>query len=55
MKASLGGGGKGTRIIREERHFKDELEAWKIESIKNFGDDHIIFEKYIERPRHIEL
>lgn len=55
LKASLGGGGKGMRIIRDCRHFKDELEAAKREAIKNFSDDHIIIEKYIEKPRHIEV
>ena len=55
MKASLGGGGKGMRIIRDSKHFKEELEAAKRESLKNFSDDHVIIEKYIEKPRHIEV
>lgn len=55
LKASLGGGGKGMRIIRDEKHFKEGLESAKRESIKSFGDDHVIIEKYIEKPRHIEV
>ena len=55
LKASLGGGGKGMRIIRNPKHFKEELEAAKRESMKNFSDDHVIIEKYIEKPRHIEV
>jgi 3-methylcrotonyl-CoA carboxylase alpha subunit len=43
------------RIIRDPKHFKEELEAAKRESKKNFGDDHVIIEKYIEKPRHIEV
>lgn len=55
LKASLGGGGKGMRIIRDEKHFNEGLESAKRESIKSFGDDHVIIEKYIEKPRHIEV
>src|SRR5438067_5328187 len=55
IKASLGGGGKGMRIIREEKEFKEGLESAKRESIKSYGDDHVIVEKYIEKPRHIEV
>ena len=55
LKASLGGGGKGMRIIRDEKNFKEGLESAKRESIKSFGDDHVIIEKYIEKPRHIEV
>jgi len=55
LKASLGGGGKGMRIIRNEKEFKEGFEAAKRESLKSFGDDHVIIEKYIEKPRHIEV
>jgi 3-methylcrotonyl-CoA carboxylase alpha subunit len=55
LKASLGGGGKGMRIIRDEKTFNDNLEQCKRESLKNFADDHVIIEKYIEKPRHIEV
>jgi 3-methylcrotonyl-CoA carboxylase alpha subunit len=55
LKASLGGGGKGMRIVRAESEFMDHLESAKNEAMKGFNDDHMIIEKYIERPRHIEV
>jgi pyruvate carboxylase len=55
IKASLGGGGKGMRIVRKEEEFMQMLESAKNESMKGFKDDHVILEKYIERPRHIEV
>lgn len=51
----MGGGGKGMRIVRNEKEFKEQLEAAKRESKKSFGDDHMLIEKYIEKPRHIEV
>ena len=47
LKGSLGGGGKGMRIVMEEREFFDQLEAAKREGMKSFGDDHMLVEKYI--------
>ena len=55
LKASLGGGGKGMRIVRKESEFMDHLESAQNEAMKGFNDDHMIIEKYIERPRHIEV
>lgn len=55
LKASLGGGGKGMRIVREEKEFVEGLDAAKREAKKSFADDHMIIEKYIEKPRHIEV
>ena len=55
LKASLGGGGKGMRIVMEEKEFFDQLEAAKREGMKSFSDDHMLIEKYIEKPRHIEV
>ncbi len=55
IKASLGGGGKGMRIVRHEKEFFDQLDAAKREALKSFSDEHVIIEKYIEKPRHIEL
>jgi len=55
IKASLGGGGKGMRIVRNEAEFKDQLDAAKREAMKGFNDDHCIIEKYIGKPRHIEV
>ena len=55
IKASLGGGGKGMKIVRHANEFKEQLEAAKSEAMKSFNDEHVIIEKYIEKPRHIEL
>ena len=55
LKASLGGGGKGMRIVWSEDEFMDQLDAAKREAMKSFSDDHMIVEKYIERSRHIEV
>lgn len=43
------------RIVHNEGEFFDMLDAAKRESIKSFKDDHVIIEKYIEKPRHIEV
>ena len=55
LKASLGGGGKGMRIVNNEAEFFDQLDAAKREAMKGFNDDHMIIEKYVVRPRHIEV
>lgn len=55
LKASLGGGGKGMRIVKNEGEFMQQLESAKNEAMKGFKDDHMILEKYIEKPRHIEV
>lgn len=55
LKASLGGGGKGMRIVNTEAEFFQQLDAAKREAMKSFGDQHMLIEKYIERPRHIEV
>lgn len=55
LKASLGGGGKGMRIVMEEKYFFEQLDAAKREAMKGFGDEHMLVEKYIEKPRHIEV
>lgn len=47
LKASLGGGGKGMRIVHREEDFMAELESAKNEALKGFNDDHMILEKYI--------
>ena len=55
IKASLGGGGKGMRIVLNEGEFKEKLDAAKREAMKGFNDEHVILEKYIQKPRHIEV
>ena len=55
LKASAGGGGKGMRIVRGKDEFADALASARRESKAAFGDDRMLVEKYIERPRHIEV
>src|SRR4051812_34504994 len=55
LKASAGGGGKGMRVIERSEDFKAALESCKREAISSFGDDKVLAEKYLMRPRHIEI
>jgi len=55
LKASAGGGGKGMRIVNKSAEFKDALGSCKREAINSFGDDKVLVEKYLTRPRHIEI
>lgn len=55
IKATAGGGGKGMRIVHEEKNFKAELEGAKREALNAFGNDRVLLERYIVNPRHIEV
>ncbi|MBC7859589.1 MAG: ATP-grasp domain-containing protein, partial [Burkholderiaceae bacterium] len=55
LKASAGGGGKGMRIVERGADFKDALASCKREAISSFGSDQVLVEKYLSRPRHIEI
>jgi 3-methylcrotonyl-CoA carboxylase alpha subunit len=55
LKASAGGGGKGMRIVEKSADFKAALDSCKREAINSFGDDKVLVEKYLTRPRHIEI
>ena len=55
IKASAGGGGKGMRIAKDKNEFEELLIAAKNEALNAFGDDRVFIEKYIEKPRHIEM
>lgn len=55
IKAIKGGGGKGMRIVNRPQEFLEMLESSKRESIKSFGDDKVLVEKYLVRPRHVEV
>ncbi|MBA3511296.1 acetyl/propionyl/methylcrotonyl-CoA carboxylase subunit alpha [Sphingomonas sp.] len=55
IKAVAGGGGKGMRRVDAAADFIDALDSCKREAASSFGDDRVIVEKYIERPRHIEV
>src|SRR6185369_3563282 len=55
IKASAGGGGKGMRAVEREADFAAALAGAKRESQASFGDDRVLIEKYLTRPRHIEI
>lgn len=55
IKAVAGGGGKGMRRVNAAAEFADMLASCKREAAASFGDDRVLIEKYIERPRHIEV
>ncbi|XP_039267603.2 methylcrotonoyl-CoA carboxylase subunit alpha, mitochondrial-like [Styela clava] len=55
IKAVRGGGGKGMRIAETESEFQEQLESARRESKKSFNDDIVLIEKFVERPRHVEV
>ncbi|MFI5804298.1 acetyl-CoA carboxylase biotin carboxylase subunit [Streptomyces sp. NPDC051561] len=55
LKPSAGGGGKGMRLVRDEAVLADEIAAARREARSSFGDDTLLVERWIDRPRHIEI
>ena len=55
IKAVKGGGGKGMRIAATPEIFHDQLRSAKSEAMSSFGDEVMLVEKYIQKPRHIEV
>ncbi len=55
VKAVAGGGGKGMRVVREAGELAEATAAAQREALASFGDDRVIVERWIERPRHIEI
>ncbi len=55
IKAAAGGGGKGMRAVDKSDDFLDALASCKREAASSFGDQHVLIEKYLQRPRHIEI
>jgi len=55
IKASAGGGGKGMRAVWQGGEFAAALASCQREAASAFGDDHVLIEKYLQRPRHIEI
>ena len=55
IKASAGGGGKGMRAVDKAGDFAAALASCKREATNSFGDDAVLIEKYVQRPRHIEI
>jgi acetyl-CoA carboxylase biotin carboxylase subunit len=55
LKASAGGGGKGLRLVHSADEFGNALALTRAEAKAAFGDDAVYLEKFLERPRHIEI
>jgi acetyl-CoA carboxylase biotin carboxylase subunit len=55
VKAAAGGGGKGMRVVQDEDGLAPALETAASEALKAFGDASVYLEKFIERPRHVEI
>ncbi|MFJ4032399.1 acetyl-CoA carboxylase biotin carboxylase subunit [Streptomyces griseoluteus] len=55
LKPSAGGGGKGMRLVRDETALAEEIAAARREARASFGDDTLLVERWIDRPRHIEI
>jgi len=55
IKASAGGGGKGMRRVEKAAEFAAALASCQREAKASFGDDHVLVERYVTRPRHIEI
>jgi len=55
IKATAGGGGKGMRIVKSKKEFEESVKRASSEAKSAFGDGRVFIEKYLERPRHIEI
>ena len=55
LKASAGGGGKGMRVVEKREDFAAALASCKREAASSFGNDRVLIEKYLTRPRHVEV
>jgi acetyl/propionyl-CoA carboxylase alpha subunit len=55
IKAAGGGGGRGMRVVREASELDEAQAAARREAQAGFGDDTVFFERYLERPRHVEI
>src|SRR5690606_12842191 len=55
IKASAGGGGKGMRVVESADAFLEALASCQREAASSFGDDRVLIERYLQKPRHIEI
>lgn len=55
IKASAGGGGKGMRIVEQDREFLSALASCQREAASSFGDQQVLIERYLQKPRHVEI
>jgi acetyl/propionyl-CoA carboxylase alpha subunit len=55
VKAAAGGGGRGMRVVRTNGELEEAIGAARREALAAFGDDTVFYERYLERPRHVEI
>ncbi|MBI1326663.1 MAG: acetyl-CoA carboxylase biotin carboxylase subunit [Alphaproteobacteria bacterium] len=55
IKAASGGGGRGMKVVRSADEFKEQFGTARSEAKANFGDDTVYIEKFLEKPKHIEI
>jgi acetyl/propionyl-CoA carboxylase alpha subunit len=55
VKAAAGGGGRGMRVVRDARELEEAVAAARREAAAAFGDDAVFYERFLERPRHVEV
>ena len=55
IKASAGGGGKGMRLVSNEAEFEEQMQLAKYEAKSSFDNDAVFIEKFVDKPRHIEI
>ncbi|MBU2019780.1 MAG: acetyl-CoA carboxylase biotin carboxylase subunit [Bacteroidetes bacterium] len=55
IKASAGGGGKGMRLVEKSSEFREQMKMAQSEARSSFGDDAVFIEKFVTKPRHIEI
>ena len=55
LKAASGGGGRGMRVVRNDKDLEQHFDSAKNEALNAFGDDTMFLEKYVENPKHIEV
>ncbi len=55
LKAAYGGGGKGMKVVWQKAEFLEQLHSAKREALNGFGNDKILMERYLTKPRHVEI
>jgi 3-methylcrotonyl-CoA carboxylase alpha subunit len=55
IKPTHGGGGKGMRVVHSHEVLEEEIMIAKREALKSFGNDEVLLERWLERPRHVEV
>lgn len=55
LKAAYGGGGKGMKVVWQKSEFIEQLQSAKREALNGFGNDKILMERYLTKPRHVEI